>query len=82
VEKVRLRMIGTCPKCGRVLVRPYPADTAVCQCESIVFVPLQPAIILPSSLFKGVSKFAACSKVCAKELAEEMVGKMLEDVAK
>ena len=41
---MKLQMVGKCEKCGKVISRPYPADTAVCECSSVTLVHLTKAI--------------------------------------
>jgi len=40
MKKPKIVMLGICSQCGDILVRPPPADAAVCDCSSLVEVPL------------------------------------------
>jgi hypothetical protein len=48
--KIRWLAVGTCPQCGKEVVRDCECDVAVCRCSSVVKVDLTPSLILPPKL--------------------------------
>ena len=62
--KIKWLSVGTCPQCGKELVRDAEADVAVCTCSSAVQVNLTIAAILPAKLeryLEGLAKQLGCT---------------------
>ena len=66
-------MAGTCEKCGKEILRPYPADTAFCQCESVTIVPLELAVVLPESLYKKYERIASLAQIDTEALIQKVL---------
>jgi hypothetical protein len=49
LPKIKWISVGTCPNCGKELIRDEDVTHAVCACSSVV-VELSPAVILPDKL--------------------------------
>jgi len=81
-EKVKLVMAGTCEKCGKEILRPYPADTAFCQCESLTTVPLELAVVLPESLYKKYERIASLARINTKALIRKVLEVGIEEKLK
>jgi hypothetical protein len=58
LAKIKYIAAGTCPKCGKELIRDAEIDTAVCQCSSVVQVNLTMAAILPAKLERYFDELA------------------------
>ena len=59
LTKIKWIAVGTCPQCGKELIRDAECDMAVCNCKSISKVELTPVLILPPKLerlFEGYAK--------------------------
>lgn len=62
-DKVKLLMVGRCPRCGTKFARKPPVDAAACLCKKpeATLVPLAPVISLPNveyAIFKRLSELA------------------------
>lgn len=73
--KPKLIMVGACPYCGKEYERSPPVDAAACLCKSpdAVLVPLVPAFVLPSSLYKRYARIAELAGVSVERLVSEML---------
>ena len=59
LTKIKWIAVGTCPQCGKKLIRDVECDMAVCTCKSVSKVELTPVLILPPKLerfFEGYAK--------------------------
>jgi len=66
-------MVGTCPRCGKEFMRPAECDTAACDCESAVEVPLKPALIFPLRVYKRLQKAAEAAGVTIEGLVNAIL---------
>jgi len=67
-------MAGTCEKCGKEILRPYPADAAVCKCESTTLVDLTLVMVVPKNIYRKYRKIAEIAQVDT----EQLINKVLE----
>jgi hypothetical protein len=56
--KTKIVAIGVCPNCGTVFTRSAICTHAICDCSSVVEVPLHPALIMPNKLHAKIKKVA------------------------
>lgn len=81
MKKIRIRMVGTCPSCGREFKRAPPVDCAVCLCETLegerkglnplpepISIPLKPVLFLSNREYAFFSRAAAFAGVTTEEL--------------
>jgi hypothetical protein len=76
--KVRYVAVGVCPSCRKEFVRPPSCSHAICDCSSIIEVPLHPALILPERLYAKIKHVTDLAEVTV----EALVNKMLEVAVK
>jgi hypothetical protein len=76
-KKVRLVMVGTCPRCGKEHVRKPPVDAAACTCTmpeaDAVLVPLKPAIALSNREYAKFQRTAELAGVSVEQLVNELL---------
>ena len=56
--KIKWIAVGTCPQCGKELIRDAEADVAVCTCKSVIKVKLAIVAELPIKLERYFDKLA------------------------
>jgi hypothetical protein len=80
MAKIRYVMVGSYPNCGEEYVRKSPANAAVCTCRNpdATLVPLKPALVLPTSIYKRYAKIAELTEVSV----ERLINAELEEAAR
>lgn len=72
--KVRLLMVGSCPKCGKRFRRTSPQDAACClHNPDAVLVPLHPVLILPNQLYHKLEKIAGLANIRLEDLVSQLI---------
>jgi len=70
---VKIVSVGECKKCGRQIIRHYPCDVAICTCESVVKVKLEPAMLLDDKSYAKLSNLAKFAGVSIEKVLEVLV---------
>ena len=73
---------GRCPKCGAEMIRPPEVTTAVCDCQSVVEVPLRPAILFRPSRLLGKLERLCPANVSLERFVNALMAAGLEVVEK
>jgi hypothetical protein len=78
--KVKIVMLGQCPRCGKEYTRKPPIDATVCMCQNpdAVLVPLTPALLLPKRAYAKFSSLAELTEVDV----DVLVNTFLEEAAR
>lgn len=69
----KLRMVGVCSNCGTQFVRPLPCTHAACDCQSVIEIPLEPALILAPRHLKQIEKISKLSGVAVDKLTDSLL---------
>lgn len=70
--------MGTCPNCGEVFIRPAVCTHAVCNCSSIIEIPLHPVLILPDRLHAKIKKISDLSGVSVEDFTSALLLEVLK----
>ena len=65
--------VGICPNCKKEFIRPYECNYAVCDCESVRLIPLEPAMIVDSKSYAKLSQLAKFANVSIEKVLEVLV---------
>jgi hypothetical protein len=73
--KIRYIAVGECPRCRTQFVRPPECTAAVCDCQNPnpTLIPLAPALLLPTSIYKRYAKIAQLAGVPLEKLINEVL---------
>ena len=78
MPKQKIISVGVCPKCGKEFVRPYPCDIAICRCESVIEVPLEPAMVVDSKSYALLDTIAKTANVSVERVLEVLLETYIE----
>jgi hypothetical protein len=69
-DKVKLLMVGRCPRCGAKFTRKPPVDAAACLCKDpdATLVPLAPVISLPNAEYAMFQRLSDSANVNVETL--------------
>jgi hypothetical protein len=73
--KIKFRMVGSCPNCGKRYRRKPPIDAVACMCTNPkpTLVPLFPTLIVPTLTYKKLSTIASLTNVSTEKLVNELL---------
>jgi hypothetical protein len=80
--KVKYKAVGTCPNCGTVFMRPAVCTHAICDCSSIIEVPLKPVLILPSRLHRKIKKITDLAGIPLEDFVNALLLEAMKEVLK
>jgi hypothetical protein len=71
----KLKMVGTCPECGAIIVSRYPFMLGECFCKGnpAIEVPLEPALILAPRHLKQIEKVSKNSGIPVPQLTDALL---------
>ena len=73
MPKEKIVSVGVCRKCGEQIIRSYPCNVAVCTCESVTQIALEPAMIVDSKSYAKLSRIAKMADVSIERLLEVLL---------
>ena len=78
MRKEKIVSVGVCPRCDKQIVRPYPCDTAVCTCESVTPIKLEPALVIDKKSYAKLSNIAKFADVSVERVLEVLLETYIE----
>ena len=80
MPKQKIISVGVCPKCGKEFVRPYPCDIAICRCESVIEVPLEPAMVVDGKSYARLDRIAKSANVSTEKVVKVLLDTAIEEL--
>jgi hypothetical protein len=81
-RKAKIVAVGKCPSCGTRFERPTVCTVAICNCNSIVEVPLKPVLVLSDRLHAKIKKYADEAGVSVEDFANELLNESAKEIVK
>jgi hypothetical protein len=80
MNKVKLKNIAKCPKCGREHVRQFPIDLMVCKCgnPTLTVLPMHLEMVLPEQLYVRFTRLSNLSGIPIRQLVNTMLAEALK----
>jgi len=78
LRKEKIVSVGICPNCKKEFIRPYECNYAVCDCESVRLIPLEPAMVIDKKSYAKLSNLAKFANVSVERVLEVLLDTYIE----